>query len=218
MTRELETQWDSLSLRTALENSQASDTDVQEALDNLTIYALQKITQEENPPVLSLTKAAQASGYFVRHSDIPQFFELLINAEVPVGHKLIKDGDKTQTYYFVATRHLERIKGIFDDDQELSRYRRNPVRYAFGPEQAEIPTTSELVFADSYRTPIHIFNDLGIKVGRKTFIKYAEFFVEDCPVTIFGFVSIYSHYYRSEYEDELRKYIEFRARQLGLLG
>lgn len=200
-----------------LETSE-SDSEIQRALNRVKRKLRQTLAQRENPPFLSVSKAARMAGFHFRVGATSIFVDSLRQSKIPVGQlphvSKSRHAIKYPTYYFIATQHLERAKEALLQDAHLAGFRENPVKQIAGPD-GKIPVTTKLIQGKGYQSPRQLFRQLRINLGRTLIIKYEDFFDENCPVSVFKLRDAY--YYPKEKEGELKRYIRERARETGLI-
>ena len=120
-----------------LETSE-SDSEIQRALNRVKRKLRQTLAQRENPPLLSVSKAARMAGFHFRADAASIFVDSLRQSKIPVGQLQLvsksRHAIKYPTYYFIATQHLERAKKALIQDTSLTEFRENPVKQIAGPD------------------------------------------------------------------------------------
>ena len=129
-----------------LETSE-SDSEIQRALNRIKRRLRQTLAQRENPPLLSVSKAARMAGFHFRADAASIFVDSLRRSKIPVGQLQLvsksRHAIKYPTYYFIATQHLERAKEALLQDAHLAGFRENPVKQIAGPD-GKIPVSTKL--------------------------------------------------------------------------
>lgn len=95
----------------------SSDPEIQEVLDQVNFGFYNHCLRNENPPLISVSKAARTAGLRFRPQQVISFVGSLVKANIPVGHiqKTIESGHsegRTQNYYLIAIQHLERAQEV----------------------------------------------------------------------------------------------------------
>lgn len=192
-----------------------SDSEIQEALNQINESFYKAHTQQKAEAVLPIYKAARRSGFFFRQDRLTSFIDTLRDARIPLGIWKPKIKGKQVSYYFIAAKHFDRVRQAFESKPNLQVFKESSVKPICGPE-GHIPSTNEIVHSGRYKRPGYLFRQAGVPVGKIKDIGYQNFFDTDCPLAVYKFYSTY--YFEAAYEEQLRDYLETRARQLGLLG
>ncbi len=194
-----------------LRDNSLSDREAQELLNQVRIWFYDVYTKGENPLLIPIASLTYRLGYHPSLGDISQFIKSARAAGISSGHitKEVKSGPQKgiQDYYFIAAIHKDRVREAFEKDPSLQRFKENPVSQVGGPD-AKLPTFWQLRPKQQlFRSPFHIFQELGISWGQYNHFNKGEIFNSDCPVPVFR-IRHGNLYYPLDQEETLRVYIQ----------
>lgn len=120
-------------------------------------------------------------------------------------HKKAKGRSYPQYYYVVFAKHRDVIKEVLSDNPSLQRFKGNPVRQAYGPENNDIPNTTRLRKKEEFLSVKTALDSLGIKPQVPT-ISYESLLSVGCPVSIF--TDTHGFYYPVENEEAFKAFLQ----------
>lgn len=193
-----------------LEDPFLSDVAVQRILNTISFSVLRSCRF-----VSSLREVARDAGFHLRNENILFFAESLRKARIPFGRterKINKDGKVVSLkYYFFASIHRERVFEAFLEDQDLDRFRSNPV-IVLGENSSRIPTTYELTLLKKYQTVSHLLSELPAQFYKRDGWRIDQIIGNDCPIPVYFYNEAY--YYPIDQKDTFKKFLENRVREL----
>lgn len=205
-----------------LKNLDATDSEIQTLLDKITTSQCGVLKQA--CLVVDLTTVAKKAGLYIP-SDQIHFIseslrkELLPQTKVPFKTKDKNGQEKIYHYHIIATTDEPNAIDILKNDHNLDDLRINPVGQIAGPTAKKLPNTYELA-SEEYGSVGTLIADIKGWLrwsGRdKGGIKTADI-INGSPVPIYIANNDRRFSYRKDQKEKLRKHLESRMRQLGMI-
>lgn len=193
-----------------------SDEEIQSLFPLVKRAFLNRFLNREDSPLISLFRAAWEGGCHLPLQKSGQLLKVVQVSGLPLGvvEEEVHSGQETviQRHHFIAGQHKKRLIRLLRQDETMRRYFRNPVSLAWGQTPETMPTTGQIQDREKFRSPAHIFSELGLAWGPRSLEGfYRKIFSHDCPVPIFS--QGRGYFYPREKEGDLR---EFVKKQIGL--
>lgn len=208
-------------LEAALRDETKGDEKVQKLLRQVTRDFYLSRTRGDKPLFMSVSNVASELQIKARNAHL--LVEALQTAtpRVPYGELVheVKSGPQKgkHHYFFLLTRHRERARTALLADETLRPFLQPPLELLCGYWNVALPTTNSLVHSGRFRSPKHIFAEVGLQYWRpQSNVSLPDFLGKDCPVPIFSYGRRrHKVYYPVEQEAVLRTFVARKARELA---
>ncbi len=205
-----------------LRDPKLSDEEKQKLLDSVEHNSvLRVLSSGEEPLTMPVSKIGQEAGLFFRGEKVNFIYTVLRSKGLPassfsqfVRYRKGNREKRRLTYYFICASDRDRAIEIIKSASEFNQLRINPVTI-LGKATDRIPREGELVNSGNYS---HL-GPLVIVIRGKSLshIKVEDIILDDCPASVFRLGSKQQTFYRLDQEEQLRKYLKKRLRDIGLV-